>query len=96
MLDLWLRLILGLTKTKVFWMSYEDLFEYFDEMERTRLFDSDWSLTQKWTTVNVSWSVNYLDTRFQISLAKAGPVVVVLSQVRRRRHWRGVHLLATA
>ena len=64
-------------------MSYEDLFEYFDDIERTRLFDSDWNLTQKWTTVNVPWSVNYLDTQFQISLTKSGPVVVILSQVRR-------------
>lgn len=96
MLDLWLRFILGLTKTKVFWMSYEDLFEYFDEIERTRLFDSDWFLTQKWTTVNVPWSANYLDTRFQISTAKAGPVVVVLSQVRRRRYGKDIHLLALA
>lgn len=77
-------------------MSYEDLFEYFDEIERTLLFDSDWFLNQKWTTVHVPWSVNYLDTRFQISLAKAGPVVVVLSQVRRRRYWKDTHLLAIA
>ncbi|KAI4160563.1 MAG: hypothetical protein LQ342_005670 [Letrouitia transgressa] len=68
----------------VFWISYKDLLKNFQHIDRTRLFGSDWSITQKWTSINVPWSVNYLDTHFKISLSKASSVVIVLSQLDDR------------
>lgn len=63
-------------------MSYKDLLRRYQAFDRTRLFDADWNITQQWTTVNVPWSADYLDTKFSITLTKKSPVVIVLSQVR--------------
>ncbi|KAL9032714.1 MAG: hypothetical protein Q9214_007849, partial [Letrouitia sp. 1 TL-2023] len=68
----------------VFWISYKDLLKNFQHIDRTRLFGPNWSITQKWTSINVPWSVNYLDTHFKISLSKASSVVIVLSQLDER------------
>ena len=38
-------------------------------------------MTQEWTSLSVPWSTEYLNTRFEIELTKAGPVVIVLTQV---------------
>lgn len=65
----------------VFWLTLGNFLKYFDSIQRTRLFDETWTLTQQWTSVNVpAGAVNYLDTSFQISLSQAGPVVIVLAQ----------------
>lgn len=53
----------------------------YQSFDRTRLFGPDWNITQQWTTVNVPWTADYNDTKFNITLTKRGPVVVVLSQV---------------
>ena len=37
-----------------------------------------------WTTLNVAWSVEYHHTKFSFTLAKPGPVVIVLSQLDDR------------
>ena len=76
-----------LTFFQVFWITYKDLLKHFQHIDRTRLFDAEWSVTQHWTSVNVPWSVNYLDTHFKIRLSKASPVVIVLSQVRSVMRW---------
>ena len=59
------------------------MLKHFQHIDRTRLFDADWSVTRHWTSVNVPWSVDYLDTHFRFTLPKDGPVVIVLSQVSR-------------
>ena len=64
----------------VFWMSYEDFLKHFPVINRTRLFGPEWTITQQWTSVNVPWTVDYLDTKFEVTIGKAGPVVIVLSQ----------------
>ena len=66
----------------MFWISYEDLLRNYSSLERTRLFGSDWQITQQWTTVDVPWTADYNDTKFSITLKKRGPIVIVLSQVR--------------
>ncbi|KAL5117351.1 hypothetical protein ACEQ8H_004796 [Pleosporales sp. CAS-2024a] len=68
----------------VFWISYKDLLRTYQHFDRTRLFGPEWTVSQQWTSVNVPWSVDYLDTKFKISLAKPGPVVIVLSQLDDR------------
>ncbi|KAF7673748.1 cysteine proteinase [Alternaria burnsii] len=68
----------------VFWISYKDLLRTYQHFDRTRLFGPEWTVSQQWTSVNVPWSVDYLDTKFRIHLAKGGPVVIVLSQLDDR------------
>jgi hypothetical protein len=68
----------------VFWIHYKDLLRHYQHFDRTRLFGPEWTVSQQWTSVNVPWSVDYLDTKFKINLAKSGPVVIVLSQLDDR------------
>jgi hypothetical protein len=68
----------------VFWIHYNDLLRHYQHFDRTRLFGPEWTVSQQWTSVNVPWSVDYLDTKFKINLAKSGPVVIVLSQLDDR------------
>jgi hypothetical protein len=65
----------------VFWVTLDNFLRYFDSIQRTRLFDETWTLTQQWTSVNIpAGAVTYLDTSFKISLPSPGPVVIVLAQ----------------
>lgn len=68
----------------MFWISYEDLLQRFSTLDRTRLFDQEWVIAQKWTTVNVSWITGYSSTKFSVEIKKAGQVVFVLSQLDER------------
>lgn len=61
----------------------------FQAFERTRLFDAEWQVVQLWTTLAVPWTLDYHDTHFVFSLKKAGPVVIVLSQLDDR-YFRGL------
>ncbi|KAI0402212.1 hypothetical protein F4802DRAFT_608850 [Xylaria palmicola] len=72
-----------------FWISYEDLLRKYQAFDRTRLFSQDWKVTSIWTTVSVPWTLDYHDTYFTFSLAKTGPVVLVLSQLDTR-YYRGL------
>ena len=65
----------------VFWMSYNDLLSRFDILDRTRLFDQQWTVVQTWTSVSVAWVTGYLNTKFLVEIKKAGPTVFVLAQV---------------
>ncbi|KAI1262626.1 cysteine proteinase [Xylariaceae sp. FL1019] len=67
-----------------FWISYADLLRKYQAFDRTRLFSSDWKITSIWTTVSVPWTLDYHGTYFDLSLAKTGPVVLVLSQLDDR------------
>jgi hypothetical protein len=73
----------------LFWMSYEDMLKRFDILERTRLFDEDWTVVQQWTSVNVSWVTGYLTTKFVVEIKQGGPTVFVLSQLDDR-YFRGL------
>lgn len=67
-----------------FWMEYSDMLDRFDDIDRTRLFDDTWNVTQAWTNMKVPWTADYLDTKFEFKLPKKGSVVVVLSQIDTR------------
>jgi hypothetical protein len=65
----------------LFWMSYDDIQKRFDLLDRTRLFDKEWTVVQHWTSVSVAWVTGYLNTKFLVEIKKAGPTVFVLCQV---------------
>ncbi|KAF1940561.1 cysteine proteinase [Clathrospora elynae] len=73
----------------LFWMSYEDMLKRFDLLDRTRLFDQDWTVVQRWTSVSVAWVTGYLNTKFSVEIKKAGPTVFVLCQLDDR-YFRGL------
>ncbi|TKA64903.1 hypothetical protein B0A49_11428 [Cryomyces minteri] len=73
----------------VFWMSYKDLLKTYQHFDRTRLFGDEWQICQHWTSLSIPWKMDYLNTKFQITLAKPGPVVIVLSQLDDR-YFRGL------
>ena len=62
-----------------FWTLYSGLRNRFDILDHTHLFDHEWTLVQQWTSVNVSWVIGYLNTKFQAEIKKAGPTVLVFS-----------------
>lgn len=68
----------------VFWISYKDFLKQFPHINRVRLFNKDWKVAQQWTCVSVPWTVDYLDTKFEITVTERGPLVVVLSQPDQR------------
>lgn len=67
-----------------FWISYDDLLRKYQAFDRTRLFSPQWKVASIWTTLDVSWTVDYHDTKFAFSLYKSGPVVIVFSQLDER------------
>jgi hypothetical protein len=82
----------------VFWMSYKDFLKHFPSINRVRLFNKDWHVSQQWTCVKVPWTVDYLDTHFQFTISEKGPVVIVMSQPDERyfsgltgRFWYSMH-----
>ncbi|KAI1372573.1 cysteine proteinase [Hypoxylon crocopeplum] len=72
-----------------FWISYDDLLRKYQAFDRTRLFGPEWKVTSLWTTLSVPWTLDYHDTYFTFSLAKTGPVVILLSQLDDR-YYRGL------
>ncbi|TDZ15111.1 Calpain-type cysteine protease DEK1 [Colletotrichum orbiculare MAFF 240422] len=68
----------------VFWMAYEDMLSTFMYIHRTRLFDEKWTVVQRWTSANVSWVTGYLQSKFVVTVKKAGMVVIVLTQLDDR------------
>jgi hypothetical protein len=70
----------------IFWMSYDDLRRRFDLLDRTRLFDEEWTVVQRWTSVSASWVTGYLTTKFLVEIKKEGPTVFVLCQVCNVAH----------
>ena len=64
----------------IFWISYKDFLKHFPCINRVRLFNKDWQVAQRWTSVNVPWTVDYLDTKFRFTIAEKCSVVIVLSQ----------------
>lgn len=75
----------------LFWMSYDDMLARFNLLDRTRLFDKDWTAVQLWTSVSVAWVTGYLQTKFSVEIKKAGPTVFVLCQVCIPQHFSPSH-----
>lgn len=72
-----------------FWISYADLLRKYQSFDRTRLFGGDWRVASVWTTLSIPWKYDYHDTHFAFTLASAGEVVIVLSQLDDR-YFRGL------
>lgn len=73
----------------MFWISYKDFLRKYQSLDRTRLFGPEWQVTQQWTTANVPWSADFNDTKFDLTITRPGPVVIVLSQLDSR-YFRGL------
>ncbi|KAH6629480.1 hypothetical protein C7974DRAFT_187588 [Boeremia exigua] len=73
----------------LFWMSYEDLLKRFDLLDRTRLFDHNWTIVQQWTSVPVGWVTGFLNTKFSVEIKTKGPTVFQLCQLDGR-YFRGL------
>jgi len=63
-----------------FFISFMDFLKFFPVIDRIRLIGPDWTVSQQWTSVNVPWTTDYLDTAFKFTITKPGLVVLVLSQ----------------
>ncbi|KAF1949734.1 cysteine proteinase [Byssothecium circinans] len=81
----WLqKLNYSFAKNGIFWMSFNDVCKYFAELDRTRLFDEEWTVVQRWASSGVAWMTGYLNTKFIVDIKKGGPTVFVLSQLDER------------
>lgn len=60
-----------------FWISFQDLMRKYQSFDRTRIFAAEWNLAQQWTTVQVPWTVDYMDTKFEVVLESDAPVLCV-------------------
>ncbi|KAJ4396121.1 hypothetical protein N0V93_000338 [Gnomoniopsis smithogilvyi] len=67
-----------------FWISYDDLLRKYQAFDRTRLFSPEWKVASIWTTLDISWTLDYHDTKFAFSLSRSGPIVIVFSQLDER------------
>ncbi|EEB95559.1 hypothetical protein MPER_05452, partial [Moniliophthora perniciosa FA553] len=70
-----------------FVMEYKDFLDCWDQIDRTRLFDSSWAMSSQWLHVTArplpcAWT--YGDVSFTFSIPKASPAVIVLSQLDDR------------
>jgi len=70
-------------------MSYEDLLQRYQHLDRTRIFGPEWRVTQQWTSLQVPWSADYHQTRFQVNVTTKTDVVIVLSQLDKT-YFRGL------
>lgn len=68
----------------VFWIPYLDLLKKYSVIWRTRLFSSEWKVTQQWTSLAIPWAGDYQDAKFEITLTNATRTVIVLSQLDDR------------
>ena len=69
----------------IFWMSFEDFLKTYPRFDRTRLLDSEWTMSQQWTTVSVpnttnNYDTGYLPQKFKLHITKAGPAIIMLSK----------------
>lgn len=62
-------------------MSFDDMLNRFNSLDRTRLFCDGWSVAQQWTSINVSWMSGYINAKFVVEIKEGGLFVFVLSKV---------------
>ena len=74
-----------LTLIQSFWITYQDMLKRWQYINRTQLFDSDWKVTQRWTSADIPWSIQYLETSFLVTMSEPALVVIVLCQVESSR-----------
>lgn len=68
-----------------FWMEYKDFLKVFQVIDKTRLFDETWRVTEmRWVPYDVPWRGDYSKTRFRITVTQETETVIVLSQLDDR------------
>ncbi|KAI0480154.1 hypothetical protein GGR56DRAFT_671298 [Xylariaceae sp. FL0804] len=73
----------------VFWITFEDMIEKYQHIDRTRLFrDPDWRCCQRWIGVEVPWKPQW-NEKFHFQLTKESPLVLVLQQLDDR-YYKGL------
>ncbi|PVH89096.1 cysteine proteinase [Cadophora sp. DSE1049] len=72
----------------VFWIAYNDLLSKYFQFQQTRLFTDEWTMAQKWTTLNIPIINKYHRTKFSFTITKTALVVIVLSKLDAR-YFRG-------
>ncbi|CAG8549219.1 2641_t:CDS:2 [Acaulospora morrowiae] len=60
-----------------FWMTYEDFLEYWDEIDKCRLFNSSWTVYSTWINYNV---VPRSQGKFILTVPEESELVIVLQQ----------------
>ncbi|KAG5736063.1 Calpain-9 [Termitomyces sp. T112] len=75
-----------------FVMEYKDFLENWEQIDRTLLFDSSWTMSSQWLEVTVRpvpspWA--YGDVSFTISLPAASSAIIVLSKLDDR-YWKAI------
>lgn len=68
----------------IFWMPYKLFLQRFACLSRTRLFSNEWNISQRWAIIQVPWSGECNDTKFEFVLPQATPAVIVLSKLDER------------
>ncbi|KAG4414722.1 hypothetical protein IFR04_012156 [Cadophora malorum] len=63
-------------------------FRKYFQFQQARLFSDEWTMAQKWTTLNIPMINQYHKTKFSFTMTKEAPVVVVLSKLDTR-YFRG-------
>jgi hypothetical protein len=56
----------------------------YDVIWRTRLFSQDWKVAQQWTSLAVPWDGTFQDTKFEVTITRETPTVIVLSKLDER------------
>ncbi|CAK4148225.1 unnamed protein product [Aphanomyces euteiches] len=67
-----------------FWMQYEDFIEEFTQIDRTRLFNAEWFVSQEWMEFHSDWPALWNEGLFQFTLTQPGPATVVLAKADER------------
>lgn len=76
------RLNYNFADRQLFWIEYKDFIRKYAYIDRTRIFDDDWTIAQGWVTVEVQRDDDHQDTSFVFTLHQKSVVVASLSQVR--------------
>ena len=58
------------------------MLKHWQHIDRTRIFEKEWIVTQQWTSAPIPYAVQYLDKFFRLSLTRPTSVVIMLCQVR--------------
>ncbi|KAL8826327.1 MAG: hypothetical protein Q9170_007446 [Blastenia crenularia] len=69
---------------QLFWIEYKDLLRKYIYIDRTRIFGDDWTVAQRWVTVEVERDDDHQDTSFVFTLYQSSLVVLSLSQLDSR------------
>ncbi|KAJ3044359.1 hypothetical protein HDV00_002251 [Rhizophlyctis rosea] len=73
----------------IFWMEYPDFLRQWTLIDRTRLFDSSYTVASQWVRLPAFWPAQWSSTVFSLTISHATPATIVLSQLDTR-YFRGL------